>query len=236
LIWFEINNKKSKNMKPITQYPFPENQYIRTETEKVQIYLHHTAGNPDPIGTFEWWASTPERIATCIAIGGKPGRSGNWKDGEIVQGFSSKYWAYHLGLKEEIFDFYGLPYKSLDKLSIAVEVCNWGQLKRDDNGVLVFWNYVNRAVPPEEVCELEVPYKGYKYYHAYSDEQIDSLFQLLKFWEQKYGRDLSYNEDIWSVTKRALRGEPGLYTHTSIRKDKNDMSPQPKLIAMLKSL
>lgn len=219
----------------ITQYSFPENQYVRTETQKTQIYLHHTAGNPDPIATFEWWASTPERVATCIAIGGVPPKPGSrWVDGEILQGFSSKYWAYHLGLKGEIFDFYDLPYRPLDKNSIAVEVCNWGQLKLGSDGK--FRNYVNRIVPENQVCELDVPYKGFKYYHAYSDAQIESLYELLTFWEQKYGRSLYYNDDIWNVTTRALSGEPGLYTHTSVRKDKNDMSPQPKLIAMLKAV
>lgn len=221
-------------MKPITQYPFPENQYIKQETTKTQLYLHHTAGNPNPFATFDWWASTPERIATCIVIGGKPGSTGNWKDGEIVQGFSSKYWAYHLGLKKEIFDFYGLPYKSLDKNSIAVEICNWGQLTKGTDGK--FRNYVNRVVPFDEVCELDVPYRGYKYYHAYTDAQIESLYELMKFWEQRYGRDYKYADDIWDVTVRALRGEPGFYTHTSVRKDKTDLSPQPKLIAMLKAV
>lgn len=221
-------------MKPITQYPFPSDQYIMEETVKTQLYLHHTAGNPNPFATFEWWASTPERVATCIAIGGKPGKTGSWKDGDIFQGFSSKYWAYHLGLKEEIFNFYGLPYRSLDKNSIAVEVCNWGQLRKDKAGR--FWNYVDRAVPFDEVCELEVPYKGYKYYHAYTDAQIESLYELIKLWEQKYGLTFKYNSDIWEVNARALSGEPGLYSHTSVRKDKNDISPQPKLIAMLQSL
>jgi len=218
----------------IIQFPFPENQYIRVETEKTQLYLHHTAGNSNPFGVFEWWASNTERIATCVVIGGKPGTNTKWKDGEIVQGFSSKYWAYHLGLKESTFNFHNLPYKPLDKNSLGIEICNWGQLTHDKDGK--FRNYLKRIVPDTEVCELPVPFKGYKYFHAYTDAQIDSVYQLIMYWKQRYNRNFSYREDIWDVTPRALSGEPGLYTHNSVRKDKVDVSPQPKLIAMLKSL
>ena len=47
---------------------------------------------------------------------------------------------------------------------------------------------------------------------------------------------LKYNPDIWDVTTRALKGESGVYTHNSVRYDKVDVSPQPKLIEMLQSL
>jgi len=38
------------------------------------------------------------------------------------------------------------------------------------------------------------------------------------------------------VTPRALRGEAGVYTHNSVRYDKVDIYPHPKMIEMLKSL
>ena len=34
----------------------------------------------------------------------------------------------------------------------------------------------------------------------------------------------------------ALAGKPGIWSHTSVRKDKFDVHPQDELIAMLKSL
>lgn len=220
-------------MKPITQYSFPADQYVQEETQKKQIYLHHTAGNPDPFATFDWWASNSDRIATCIVIGGRP-PSNKWVDGQIVQGYSSKFWAFHLGLKQAIFDANRVPYQKLDKISIGIETCNWGQLTLAPDGS--FKNYVNRTVPENEVCELDKPFKGFEYYHAYTDAQIESIYELLVFWNQRFGIPLAYNPDIWGVSKRALGGEPGVYTHNSVRSDKNDMSPQPKLINMLKSL
>jgi hypothetical protein len=59
---------------------------------------------------------------------------------------------------------------------------------------------------------------------------------LLKLWKDKYGIDLTYNADIWDVTKRALSGENGVFTHNSVRKDKADVYPHPKLIEALKAL
>jgi hypothetical protein len=218
----------------LTQVSFPENQYIKEKHTKLQIYLHHTAGNSDPFAVFKGWESNTERIATCVSIGGKPtSTTSKWQDGEVVQGFSSQFWAYHLGLKESTFQKYNIPYRSLDKISIGVEICNWGQLTLKSGK---FFNYVNRIVPDNEVVELDKPYKGYKYFHAYTDAQIDATKDLLLLWKDKYNIPISYNEDIWDITTRALKGESGVFTHNSVRTDKVDVSPQPKLIEMLKSL
>jgi len=217
----------------LTQTPFPASQYLAEEYPKAQIYLHHTAGNANPFGVFTGWASNPERIATCVSIGGKPGTNANWEDGEVVQGFSSKFWAYHLGLKESTFQSAGVPYKSLDKISIGIEICNWGQLTARDGK---FYNYVNREVPEEEVCYLNQPYKGFKYFHNYTDAQIAAVKDLLLLWKQRYNIPLTYNPDIWDITPRALRGEAGVFTHNSVRRDKVDIYPHPKMIQMLQSL
>jgi hypothetical protein len=217
----------------ITQYPFPATQYVVEETTKTQIYLHHTAGNPNPQQTYKGWETNTERIATCVVIGGLPDKSNSWADGDIIQGFSSKNWAWHLGLKESIFFKFGVPYKSLDRIGIGVEICNWGQLTLKDDK---FYTYVNSIVPGDQVCELATPFKGFKYFHKYTDAQIESVHQLLLLWKDKYGIPLTYNPDIWDVTTRALKGEPGVYTHNSVRSDKCDISPQPKMISMLQGL
>jgi N-acetyl-anhydromuramyl-L-alanine amidase AmpD len=196
--------------------------YIREEHPKNQVYLHHTAGGPKGEGVFGWWAKTPERVATCVAIS---------NNGTIVQGYSSKYWAYHLGLKERFFSAHNLPYKSLDKTSIGIEICNYGFLT-ESNGT--FYNYVGGI--HTDICELDTPYKGHKYWQNYTDAQIESTRELLVLWRDRYGIDLTYNEDIWDVCPRSLKGENGVFTHNSIRKDKADIYPHPQMIEMLKSL
>lgn len=224
----------SLDLSKIKQVPLPKSQYIKEVTEKKQIVLHHTAGNSSGPGTIKMWANDDRgRIATCIVISGK-GLSKNTYDGEICQAFSSKYWGYHLGLKRDVFKSKGVPYKALDKHAIAIEICNWGPLDRV-NGK--FYNYVDREVPADQVTELETPYKGHRYYHRYTDAQIESTRQLLVYWNKIYGIDLTYQEeDMWTISTRALKGEQGVYTHNSYRKDKSDIYPCPRMIAMLKSL
>ena len=218
----------------IKQVPLDKDEYIQEEVKKHQIVLHHTAGNSSGVSTIGIWNTDKRgRIATCVTISGK-GQSRNTYDGEICQAFSSKHWAYHLGIKPDVFRANGVKPQNLDKLSIGIEICNWGPLDKVGDK---FFNYVDREVPNDQVCELETPYKGHKYYHAYTDAQIESVRQLLLYWKNVHNIDITYKEeDMWKVSKNALSGTPGVYTHNSYRKDKTDVSPQPKLIAMLKSL
>ena len=99
-----------------------------------------------------------------------------------------------------------------------------------------FYNYVNRVVPENEVVKLDKPHRGHQFYHVITDAQIEATKDLLLLWKDRFSIPLTYNEDIWDITPRALRGEPGVFTHNSVRFDKVDVSPQPKLIEMLKSL
>jgi N-acetyl-anhydromuramyl-L-alanine amidase AmpD len=203
---------------------------MQEEHPKTQVYLHHTAGNFSADQVVDWWIKSPEDVGTCVVIAGK---GPNTKDGEIVQAFSSKHWAYHLGLRESTFSKFKVPYRSLDKISIGIEICNWGQLTLKDGK---YYNYVNREVLKEEVIKLEKPHRGFQFYHNYTDAQIESVRQLLVLWNLRYGIPLKYNPDIFDITPRALRSEPGVYTHNSVRFDKVDVYPHPKLIAMLQSL
>jgi len=218
----------------IKQVPLSENQYVKEETKKVQIVLHHTAGNSSGVATIKNWNSDDRgRIATCVTISGK-GLSKDTFDGEICQAFLSKHWAYHLGLQQDVFRANKVPYQSLDKISIGVEICNWGPLEKRDGK---FYNYVDREISADQVCELEQPYKGHKFYHAYTDAQIESTRQLLLYWNKIYNIPLDYNDaDMWNISVNALKAVPGVYTHNSYRKDKADIYPCPRMIKMLKSL
>lgn len=200
---------------------------------KTQIVLHHTAGNASGVNVVrDWDTDTRGRIATCVVISG-PGAS-NSHDGEIVQAFSSKFWAHHLGVKREVFRSRNLPVINLDRLSIGIEVCNWGQLTLR-NGK--YFNYVDREVPADQVTDLGQPFKGHRYFHKYSDAQIASVKELLLFWRTRYNIDLTYNYDqLFTVNNKALTGTNGLYTHNSYRSDKVDIYPCPRMIAMLNTL
>jgi len=47
---------------------------------------------------------------------------------------------------------------------------------------------------------------------------------------------MDYNESIWDIDLFALKNEKGIYTHNSVRRDKSDVYPCPRLIEMLKNL
>jgi hypothetical protein len=132
-----------------------------------------------------------------------------------------------------VFKENGLSYLNLDKLSIGIELIAWGQLTKKGEK---YYSYTGKEIQGDEVTTLAKPHRGFKHYHSYTQAQIDAVVHLLKLWKDKYGIDISYNEDIWDVTKRALSGENGVYTHCSVRKDKVDTFPQPELIEVLKSL
>ena len=191
---------------------------------KSQIYLHHTAGAAEGERQFSFWSNDKVRVATCVCIS---------RDGEIVQGFGSKYWAYHLGMKTSHFAIFDLAYKNLDKISIGVEICNWGWLTERSGE---FYTYVGSKIPKERVIALDKPYRGHTYWEAYTDAQIDSVRELLVLWRDRYGIPIGYDEKIWEMHRGALMGDSGVYTHNSVRPDKTDVSPQPKLIDMLKKL
>jgi N-acetyl-anhydromuramyl-L-alanine amidase AmpD len=200
-----------------------DDYYASTKT-KNQIYLHHTAGAAEGERQFGFWQGDPIKVATCVCVS---------RNGEVVQGFSSKYWAYHLGMRGTHFATHGLPYKKLDMSSIGIEICSWGWLTEKDGK---FYTYVGSELPSHRVMKLNQPYRGHQYWEDYTDEQVESVRKLLLLWKDRYGIDVSYNEDIWDISKRALAGENGVFTHNSVRPDKTDVYPNPKLVAMLKGL
>lgn len=193
-----------------------DNQYFKSVQPKKQIVLHHTAGSGNAKNVIHGWNFNQVEVGTAYVID---------SIGDIYKAFEPQYWAYHLGLKSAN----NVP---LNKTSIGIEVCNWGQLIEKDGK---YYNYVNKEVPHTEVVQLP-KFRGYEYYHAYNSKQIEALRELILFLAEKFGIDLTYNEDMWDISQNALSGKNGIYTHVSYRSDKNDMSPQTELITMLKGL
>lgn len=215
---------KKLDIQAIKQVRLSSNQYFAEESPKTQIYLHHTAGNGNAEGVAKYWNGNDSRIATAFIIG---------ENGTIVQCFSSKHWAWHLGIDAEDFTRNGAKYLNLNKLSVGIEVCNWGYLKKKGDK---FYNYAGGVVNPSYVTELEQPYKGYKFWYKYSDAQIESLRQLVVYLCETYGIPKDYRKEIWAIDKEAFKGTKGIYTHNSVRKDKSDIYPDPRIIKMLENL
>lgn len=191
------------NLEKIIQIPFPSNQVIQEEHSKNQIVIHHTAGG-SVSSTINWWIKTPERVSTPIIID---------RNGDVYQIYSSKLWAYHLGVKGK---------SDLDRHSIGVELANGG------------WDISQPYV--KKIYTHQSDYRGYRSYEQYPKEQIESLRQLLLYWGERYNIDLTYHDDIFNVNQRALSGQNGLFSHTSYIQEKTDINPQYDMVEMLKSL
>lgn len=225
------------NFDDIKQVKGFQGQFVKQETEKTQVVLHHTVSGPGVKSDLNWWKQTKDRIATAVIID---------RDGTIYQCFSTKYWAYHIGPVAMSFHKLGETYRKCDPNSIGVELDSWGPLVAKDGKFFpVRWNKEDKRyepffsageISPENVVEHDRPFRGFRYYEKYTDAQIKSLKDLLKYWNKYWGIPLKYDPGMWQLNRDALTGTPGVYTHASYREDKSDCHPQPELIEMLKSL
>ena len=166
----------------------PEDEYFPEETDKRTIVLHHTAGSHRPDWVISSWdrdktkGGKSLRVATHYVVGGKSTRDGNTEwDGVIVEAFDLKHWAHHLGTKNSNNSL-------LNKQSVGIEICNYGPLTRSQNGQ--FFNYVNSLVPEEDVIDLGKNFRGYRYYHNYTDAQIQSVKYIIEKLSEKYSIDM----------------------------------------------
>jgi len=229
----------------IERYPLPEGEYVKKETKKEYIFLHHTAGRSNPYNVIDHWANDQRgRIGTHFVIGGIDSRLDvnnldNVRlphDGKILQAIPDAYFGWHLG-----------PVKShkMHTNSISIEICSAGYLKEKD-GRFVTW--YGEEVHPSQVEELVKPFRGYKYFHRYSEAQLQSLEALLYLLSDKHGIDLSKGlpwmlsetKDVNSAFEYDAdidRGKvKGLLSHTNVRTGKTDISPQKGMVYLLRGL
>ncbi len=229
------------DVKKIKQDDLAADQYFPEDCSalKKQIVLHHTAGGASPVNVVYGWQFNTERVGTAFVIGGKPSNNDTHKDGEIFQAFGSKYYAWHLAFSKSTNKVPAIYHSSIKeteiaKASIGIEICNWGQLVEDAKGN--FRNYVNGIIPPDDVVKLATPFRGFLYYHKYSDAQLASVKDLVIYLCDKYNIPKTYNADMFDISVKALDGTAGIWSHVSYRSDKNDCSMQPNLIKTLQEI
>ncbi|MCR4826226.1 MAG: N-acetylmuramoyl-L-alanine amidase [Bacteroidales bacterium] len=213
----------------IKQKALPEGQYVRENTVKRQIVLHHTASGPGIDGDYQWWKSTPERVATHFIID---------REGQVWQLFPEENWAFHLGLSKTHFAKFGLAWQNLDRQSIGIELDSWGPVVRDTDGRFYPLGMKGRARPVVNVHEYcrSNPFKGHVFWEAYTDPQLMALRELLNGLCRRHSISREYHSSMWAVLPDALRGCNGIYTHCSYRQDKFDCHPQPQLVNVLKTI
>lgn len=215
----------------IIQVPFPETQFFKQAFRKEQIVLHFTAGADNPKGVFDWWTSTPEKVATPYVIG---------RDGTIYQGYDAAYWAAHIGItvnnniSSDLMNYKTRANSlSLETKSVGIEICNWGPLSQV-NGKFV--NAYHGEVPADQVVEFKDGFRKYRFYHKFTDAQVQATRELLRALCDRFAIPSKYNADMWDLSGAAMAGKPGIWTHVNYHAGKFDCHPQENLVSMLKSI
>jgi len=209
----------------------PKGQYFAGATKKQWLFLHHTAGWHNPFNTITQWArDTRGEVATEFVLGGQSVKGNdNTHDGVIAQAFPAGGWGWHLGTGKG----------TMHSNSVGIEVCNFGQLKDGKT-------YVNVEAAKDQIIELKQPFKGHKFWHNYSDKQLQILKELILYIANRDGIDVRKGlpEMIRQNGVSAFNfcnanyvsKNPGLWNHTNVLNGKVDMYPHPKLIDLLLSL
>ena len=222
-----------------------DGEYFKEICTKDTIDIHHTAGGHRPDYSIDGWEADRSKnggmlpVGTAYVIGGLSitklpnGTFDNSFDGKVYRAFDDKYWAHHLGTTQA-------NNKLLNQKSVGIEVCNYGPLTKTKDGK--YLNYVNKEVPAEMVVDLNQTFRGYRYFHKYTTAQIAALKELILDIAKRYNINVKagitqmISIDSFALSGYALKGSPGIWSHTNFRSDKTDMFPQPELIAMLKTL
>ena len=221
----------------IKDYMLKDDEYCKEIVSKTQIYLHHTASGHNPFTVIDVWERDKfdskgkrkiNRISTAFVMGGLSTRGGDDQyDGVIARCFNEKYWGYHTG-------WLG---RTSDAPSIGIEICNYGYLTKNRDGKFI--NYVGGIVPEDQVCDLGKDFRGHRYYHKYTDKQLEQTKKLILDLSARFNipiEDIVYDWDWFEYDPNKWKQGKGLRTHVQVRRDKTDLSPQPNLIKMLNSL
>jgi N-acetyl-anhydromuramyl-L-alanine amidase AmpD len=214
-----------------------KDEYFAANKPKKWLYLHHTAGGANPVNVVKDWNNdTRGRIATQFIIGGVGLDGDTSQEGVVVECMPDASWAYHLGNNGN---------SDIHPQSVGIEVCSWGQLTKKDGK---FYAYTGREVPASQVCDLGFKHRGFQYHHLYSPRQIQVLELLIhEIVKRNPGINIHRGLQEWLKTMSPVEAFEfnddafygrygGMFTHTNVRKDKVDMSPQPELLEMIKRL
>ena len=216
----------------VEKYFLPVGEYKIGPTNKEYVFLHHTAGWHNPFKTIDNWSRDSRgAIATEFVLGGPSIKGNDDKyDGKMVQAFPEGGYGWHLGKNGS---------QHMHTHSVAIEVNNFGYVV---NGKA----YQGTTVVDSQIVELAQPFRGHKFWHRYSDAQIEALHKWILWIAERDNIDVrkglpalikEKGAEAFEWNADAYYGKiKGLWTHTNTRKDKVDMFPQQELIDMLMSL
>jgi len=202
----------------------PNNQHYPVAQKKTSIFLHHTAGNTAK-GAITWWNQTPDHVGTAYVID---------RDGTIYEAFDPKCWAYHLGIKGDD--------DSIEKNSVGIELVSCGKLHDVEHKFFFYPLFPSKLSAKEvesgDVYVADEEWRGIKNFHVYTEAQIASLRFTIEHIISEFKMVIpKVREDFYEYDENVITNDlPGIWSHSTVRKDKNDIFPYPPLLDMLKGL
>lgn len=200
-------------------------QYLTTQDEKRSIFLHHTVGT-NTMSAWRWWNSTRDRVGTPYIID---------RDGTIMEVFDPSMWAFHLGIRGDD--------NWQEKHSINIELVSSGPLRLEEGDYRFYPLWPNKmrftSIPADEVTTLKKAYHGHKHWHSYTEAQYESLKWLIGRLYMDFPSLVVDNDldKFHEYNKKVIDDHiPGIWAHSTVRKDKSDVVPFPELIAALKEV
>ena len=105
-------------------------------------------------------------------------------------------------------------------------MCNFGGLTQLDGKYYIFGNKAKEIERPK-VQIYKAEHRGYQAFEKYTQQQIDSVIYLIDYLSKRFGIKIDNVEKFWYYD---LNSNKTLISHTTVRKDKSDIHPQPDLI------
>ena len=216
----------------IHRHYLPWKEYKQGPVSPEYVFLHHTAGWNNPFRTIDHWGRDSRgAVCTEFVLGGQSVKGNDEQyDGTLVQAFPEGNYGWHLGKNGN---------QKMHVNSVGIEVNNFGYIVDGKT-------YAGTRVVEDQIVTLDKPFRGYKTWHKYSDDQIETLRLWILYIADRDNIDVTKGlveevkakgADGFEFNSDAYYGRvKGMWTHTNTRKDKFDMFPQPELLDMLLTL
>jgi N-acetylmuramoyl-L-alanine amidase len=188
--------------------------FFNEDVPKTHIVLHYTAGYLRGDVASLTTPANPVSVPFVIA-----------RNGTILNLWSSRQWAYHLGPGAVGGNTAG------SKRSIGIELSNIGFLNKVGSNLVTDHDstdvYCTLAETSQYVA-LKTPFRGKTYFATYTPKQYESLGMLLRFLTKKYAikRALLPETQRYNLlTESQLNALNGIISHANVRPDKLDIGP-----------
>ena len=226
------------------------NIFIKEETVKNLIILHHTAGHQGIAKTVRNWSKrqyqkhgskNQGRVATHYVID---------NNGNAEHVFPDKYWSGNAGVKAPAGKG---KYMYLNKNSLSIEMQAIGYLEphpsndppQADGKFIMYKGSIwpskgGFAAQPVDDNYNPIKYKGYYWYEGYSNAAINACKRVVQNWMSTYNIKMDYNYKRLFPNSEPIfippPGWKGIITHNTVKTGKSDIFPQKEMLEMLKSL